>query len=265
MTEDECYNILGVKPGASPAEIKQARDDLVRLLHPDRLGSEPGLRDRAQERLKQVNVAYDQMKTSGFQYSGESGGRAEEDWRDHTSYDETAWEPDRDETVYESEEPDGSTAQPQETTAFVIPRHAFVYLLLGILTVMLVLTFALPSLMGPPLPDVAVQPISDESASVEKTDDCGPPIREFMNMSGIPILRNWLGRSGTMCLAGASLIPGLLVGHHLVEKCCSSFARTKCSALRSSMMISESLLDLTWNSTISMRDSGQDICCRTAA
>ena len=53
------YEILGVQPGASPEQIQQAYHDLVKVWHPDRFGSDTRLQARAQEKLKEINEAYD--------------------------------------------------------------------------------------------------------------------------------------------------------------------------------------------------------------
>ena len=55
----QCYEILGVPPGATQEQIKQAYHDLVKVWHPDRFGSDARLQARAQEKLKEINEAYD--------------------------------------------------------------------------------------------------------------------------------------------------------------------------------------------------------------
>jgi len=57
------YTVLGLKPGASPKEVKQAYRDLVRVWHPDRFSHDPRLRQKAQEKLKDLNQAYSRLKT----------------------------------------------------------------------------------------------------------------------------------------------------------------------------------------------------------
>lgn len=57
-----CYELLGLKPGVSEKEVKQAYRDLVKIWHPDRFGSDPRLQQKAQEKLKEINNAYEKIK-----------------------------------------------------------------------------------------------------------------------------------------------------------------------------------------------------------
>lgn len=59
---DKYYQILGLNPGASEEEIKQAYRDLVNVWHPDRLPNNPRLREKANEKLKEINFAYKTLK-----------------------------------------------------------------------------------------------------------------------------------------------------------------------------------------------------------
>ncbi|MCL2365677.1 MAG: J domain-containing protein [Oscillospiraceae bacterium] len=52
------YKILGVSPSATDDEVKKAYRDLVRKYHPDNYHDNP-LSDLAQEKMKEVNEAYD--------------------------------------------------------------------------------------------------------------------------------------------------------------------------------------------------------------
>lgn len=62
------YEVLGVKEGASEAEIKRAYHELVRKYHPDQFKDNP-LAELAEEKLKQINEAYDMlMKGQGKSY-----------------------------------------------------------------------------------------------------------------------------------------------------------------------------------------------------
>ncbi len=53
------YRVLGLEPGASVDELKLAHRDLVKVWHPDRFADDPRLQMKAQEKLKQINEAYE--------------------------------------------------------------------------------------------------------------------------------------------------------------------------------------------------------------
>lgn len=66
------YDVLGVRQGASQDEIKAAYKTLVKKYHPDQYANNP-LSDLAQEKIKEINAAYDQLsKNKGSSYSGQS-------------------------------------------------------------------------------------------------------------------------------------------------------------------------------------------------
>ncbi|HLM54636.1 MAG TPA: DnaJ domain-containing protein [Pyrinomonadaceae bacterium] len=58
------YELLGVAPGTSGNELKEAYRDMAKVWHPDRFAHDPRLRQKAQERLKEINEAYGRL-TSG--------------------------------------------------------------------------------------------------------------------------------------------------------------------------------------------------------
>ncbi len=70
------YSVLGVSPEASDEEVKKAYRDLARKYHPDNYHDNP-LADLAQEKMKEVNEAYDQItktRAGGGSYSGSYNG-----------------------------------------------------------------------------------------------------------------------------------------------------------------------------------------------
>ena len=58
---NKCYELLGVKPGVSVAELKAAYRDMAKVWHPDRFGHDERLQKKAQEKLKEINDAYEQL------------------------------------------------------------------------------------------------------------------------------------------------------------------------------------------------------------
>jgi len=73
------YSVLGVSKAASNDEIKKVYRDLARKYHPDNYHDNP-LADLAQEKMKEINEAYDEINrlrgggTSGVGYTGPSAG-----------------------------------------------------------------------------------------------------------------------------------------------------------------------------------------------
>ena len=59
----KAYELLGVKPGVSIAELKAAHRDLAKVWHPDRFQHDPRLQEKAQEKLKEINEAYDLLSS----------------------------------------------------------------------------------------------------------------------------------------------------------------------------------------------------------
>lgn len=67
------YEILGVSPDASDDEIKRAYRELARKYHPDNYQNNP-LADLAEEKMKEINQAYDSITRSRSGGGSASGG-----------------------------------------------------------------------------------------------------------------------------------------------------------------------------------------------
>ncbi len=75
------YKVLGVSRDASDEEIKKAYRELARKYHPDNYVDNP-LSDLVQEKMKEINEAYDQIQkmraggssSGGRSYSSDEGG-----------------------------------------------------------------------------------------------------------------------------------------------------------------------------------------------
>lgn len=79
------YKVLGVSSSATDDEIKKAYRALVKQYHPDNYTNNP-LADLAAEKMKEINLAYDEIQkiragggssSSGSSYSGSNSGSAE--------------------------------------------------------------------------------------------------------------------------------------------------------------------------------------------
>ncbi|MDA2929678.1 J domain-containing protein [Acidobacteria bacterium AH-259-O06] len=60
---DRYYAILGLKPGSSPEEIREAYRNLVNVWHPDRFLANARLQEKATEKLREINTAYEELRS----------------------------------------------------------------------------------------------------------------------------------------------------------------------------------------------------------
>lgn len=58
---DECYRALDLAPGVGIEQIRAAYKELVKVWHPDRFGQDEKLRERATQKLQQINAAYEKL------------------------------------------------------------------------------------------------------------------------------------------------------------------------------------------------------------
>jgi hypothetical protein len=58
---ERCLELLGLKAGASAQEIKAAYRDMAKVWHPDRFAHDPRLQAKAQNKLKEINEAYEAL------------------------------------------------------------------------------------------------------------------------------------------------------------------------------------------------------------
>jgi len=58
-----CYKILEIPESASEEDIKQAYRDMIGIWHPDRYVQNPRLHKKATEKLKDLNIAYNRLRT----------------------------------------------------------------------------------------------------------------------------------------------------------------------------------------------------------
>jgi TonB family protein len=62
---DSDCRTLEIEPGASPEEVRQAYLDQTKIWHPDRFSNDIRLQKKAEEKLKQINLAYQRLCGGG--------------------------------------------------------------------------------------------------------------------------------------------------------------------------------------------------------
>ncbi|MCH6482424.1 DnaJ domain-containing protein [Pseudoxanthomonas sp. LH2527] len=64
LSRDNPYRVLDLTSDASDAEIDQAYRRLISQYHPDKMaGAAEDLRDQAEQKAREINGAYDRIKT----------------------------------------------------------------------------------------------------------------------------------------------------------------------------------------------------------
>jgi DnaJ-like protein len=58
---DHYYRVLDLEPGTSASEVKRAWLDLTKVWHPDRFAGDPRMEAKAEEKLRAINDAYEQL------------------------------------------------------------------------------------------------------------------------------------------------------------------------------------------------------------
>ena len=62
MTIRRSFKILELDHGATEDDARQAYKDIVNVWHPARFSTNPRLKQKAEQKLKEVNVAYENVK-----------------------------------------------------------------------------------------------------------------------------------------------------------------------------------------------------------
>jgi len=63
MNIQRCYEVLKLDQNASKQEAKKAYRNRVKYYHPDRLADFPNLKKSSEEKLKEINIAYEHVKS----------------------------------------------------------------------------------------------------------------------------------------------------------------------------------------------------------
>jgi curved DNA-binding protein CbpA len=63
MEIQRCFELLDLDPNATLEEAQSAYKAQVKFFHPDRFNDDPHQREKAEEKLKEVNMAYEKVKS----------------------------------------------------------------------------------------------------------------------------------------------------------------------------------------------------------
>jgi hypothetical protein len=77
---DKYYKILRLNPGASEEEVREAHKRLLNVWRPDRFLDDPRLKENANERLREINIAFENLTSSMNQ---ENEGHQTSEKQDH--------------------------------------------------------------------------------------------------------------------------------------------------------------------------------------
>jgi len=113
MDIERCFEILELDRGASSDEIKQAYKDIVNVWHPDRFSNNTRLKQKAEEKLKEVNVAFDTLKA----YQSTEQRREPKQEKAETNVESRTVKKTKDEAQYQKTQPD---TEPYDKTEAVV-------------------------------------------------------------------------------------------------------------------------------------------------
>src|SRR6188768_3595072 len=62
----EAYRVLELEPGANEDAVRDARKLLAKVWHPDRHANDPELAKKAQDKLADINTAFEAIRAAKF-------------------------------------------------------------------------------------------------------------------------------------------------------------------------------------------------------
>jgi hypothetical protein len=147
-----CYEVLGVVEGASAQELKTAYRDLAKVWHPDRFTHDPRLQQKAQEKLKEINEAYEQLTSGKFRFHRQTSGAAQQPRTQQNSSQKS------------------SPGSPRATRQYVLlPACVFTFVLLVSGSLLIIRRTPSPAILEPEVNSKNVeQPLAEDTSDTIK-------------------------------------------------------------------------------------------------
>ena len=82
------YVVLGVAPGATDEEVKNAYRNLARKYHPDNYDDKNPLKELAKEKMQEINAAYDEIQRDRSESERSSSSSQSYSYSNYGSYRE---------------------------------------------------------------------------------------------------------------------------------------------------------------------------------
>ena len=105
------FSVLELTPEASLDEVKEAYRDLVKVWHPDRFAHDPKLQGKAQEKLKEINDAYQKLQEF-FDYANSYQETSDTSYNESAAYTEESAGADTNEASDANKEAYSGISQP---------------------------------------------------------------------------------------------------------------------------------------------------------
>ena len=63
MDIEKCFEILEIDKDRSPEKVKEAYRDIINVWHPDRFSNNLRLKEKAESKVKEINMAFDTVQS----------------------------------------------------------------------------------------------------------------------------------------------------------------------------------------------------------
>lgn len=134
---EQYYETLGLKPGASLEQLRQAYKEMIQVWHPDRFPNNPDLREKAEQKMREINAAF-QFIQSHLREIGTQPSTSSDQFKDKIQKENRTENPatfDKKSTDLENEEKISAFSAFFGITSFLLGLLIFVATIIGFIPV----------------------------------------------------------------------------------------------------------------------------------